>query len=143
MARPLVRARIAAADFVRNRFAVSPEAGTTIDEVMLPEYTANITDTLKRWDIIEVRPDDETYYAELLVKTAERTGATFWLVHFVELAGKAQDAKDDDQFVVGWGGPHQKHRVLRKTDNTVLQSGFSSSAEARAWAETHTKAMTA
>ena len=71
MARSLVRSRIGLADTVRNRWAISPEGGTTIDEVMKPEYTANTASVLKRWDVVEVRPDDETYYAELLVKTAE------------------------------------------------------------------------
>lgn len=141
MARSLVRSRITLADQVRNRWAVSPEGGTSIEEVMRPEYTVNIAAQLKRWDVIEVRPDDETYYAELLVKTAERTGATFWLIQFVELASKAPAAEPNDGFVVGWGGPHQKHRVVRKADNEVLKHGFSSAEDARAWAVEHAKAM--
>lgn len=141
MTRSLVRSRITLADQVRSRWAISPEAGSTIEDIMRPEYTANIAAQLKRWDVVEVRPDDETYYAELLVKTAERTGATFWLIQFCELATKAPAAEPSEPFVIGWGGPHQKHRVIRKADNEVLKHGFSSAEEARAWAVEHAKAL--
>lgn len=141
MTRSLVRSRITLADQVRNHWAISPEGGTTIEEVMRPEYTVNIAAQLKRWDVVEVRPDDETYYAQLLVKTAERSGASFWLIQFVELAPAAVAGAGDESFVVGWGGPHQKHRVIRKADNEVLKHGFSSAADARAWAVEHAKAM--
>mgnify|MGYP001164639257 CR=1 FL=1 len=141
MARSLVRSRLAQADVVRNRWAISPEAGATIDDVMRPEYTANVAGALKQWDVVEVRPDDETYYAELLVKTAERTGATFWLIHFVELAPKVGAAQESDPFAVSWGGPHQKHRVVRKADNEVLKHGFSSAEDARLWAIEHAKTV--
>lgn len=141
MTRSLVRSRITLADQVRNRWAISPEGGTSIEEVMRPEYTVNIAAQLKRWDVIEIRPDDETYYAELLVKTAERTGATFWLIQFVELATKASEPAAGEPFTIGWGGPHQKHRVIRKADNEVLKHGFSSAEDARAWAVEHAKAL--
>lgn len=139
--KPITRNRFQAADQVRNRWAISPEEGSTVDDVMRPEATAHIAAQLKRWDIIEVRPDDESFYAELLVKDAGPNWASFWLIQHVELAPKVDAAEADEPFVVGWGGPHQKHRVTRKADNEVLKSGFPSKAEARAWAIEHTKAM--
>ena len=141
MARSLVRSRISLADTVRNRWAISPEGGTTIDEVMKPEYTANTASVLKRWDVVEVRPDDETYYAELLVKTAERTGATFWLIHFVELATKLASEPEDAPYFVSLGGPHQRYRVQRRADNKVIKAQFPSAAEAQAWAIEHAKTV--
>ena len=41
---------------------------------------------------------------------------------------------------VNWGGPHNKHRVVRKSDKEVIKSGFGTKEEAQLWLADHLKA---
>lgn len=139
---PITPQRFKLADYERNLWVVTPDAGTTLAEVMKPEFWAHCSHAMKPFDKIEVRAEDESYYAELLVRSAGKNWAVTSILAHVDLDQKAVHAPDED-YAVGWGGPHQKHRVVRKRDAAVVFQGGNSADEARAWLNEHLKAMTA
>jgi hypothetical protein len=55
------------AEEVRKVYCVSPESGTTLEDVMKPEYWRAVTNILRPGTIIEVSAEDGTYFADLIV----------------------------------------------------------------------------
>lgn len=137
---PLSPKRHKLADYERNLWVVTPEAGTSLDEVLKPEYWAHCADKMRAFDKVEVRAEDESYYAELLVRSAGKNWAVCSVLAQVDLDQK-QVQVPEDAYTVGWGGPHQKHRVVRKSDNEVVFQGGETADAARAWLKEHLKAV--
>lgn len=132
--------RFKLADYERNLWVATPEAGTTLEDVLKNDYFAHVAGNFKPFDKVEVRAEDESYYAELLVRSAGKNWAVCNVLMHVDLAPKS-DAVPDEDYTVGWGGPHQKHRVVRKKDGEVLFQGGASADEARSWLTNHLKAI--
>ena len=72
---PLAVTRWQLGEFLNNRHSVSPAAGTPFEDLLRPEFWANIV-RMAPGDIIEVRPEDQSYFAELYVLKRERNSAT-------------------------------------------------------------------
>ncbi len=137
---PISPKRFKLADYERNIWVVTPEAGTSLDEVMKPDFWAHCAHQMKPFDEVEVRAEDESYYAKLLVRSAGKNWAVASILAQIDLDKKEVKAPYDE-YTVGWGGPHQKHRVVRKKDGEVVFQGGESADVARAWLKEHLKAM--
>lgn len=117
--------RFKQAEFVRHIFCATPEAGTTIEQLLKPEYWANISEQLKPGYRIEVMPEDGEFFAELVVRSCDRTSATTMPLRVVYLnalpVSVEQPSVDaDPEFYVKFRGPHAKWCVMRKSDNTPV-----------------------
>ena len=93
--RRLQPTRIKQAEYARNEFQITPEIGTSIEDILAPEYWAHAALQLKAHDRIEVRTEDASWYAELYVLKAERLpGSVFTaavrLIRFVDLTDDAE-----------------------------------------------------
>jgi hypothetical protein len=141
MSKHLSAKRCKQADYVRNLFVISPEFGTDLEDVLKPEYFAHVAPDLKPWSKIEVHPDDETYYAELLVRSSGRNWAVVSVLTKVDLAPKAEEVKPADGYQISWGGPHQKYRVIRLADKEVVSKEHTDAVAAQKWLGEHVKAM--
>ena len=76
--------RLHLAEHRRNIFDVVPEHGTPFEELLKDSYWAHVSAKLKPGDHIEVRAEDGSYYAELIVQDAGRLYAKVAkLVHVV------------------------------------------------------------
>lgn len=137
---PISPKRHKLADYERNLWVATPETGTALAEVLKPEFWAHCADKMRPFDKIEVRAEDESFYAELLVRSAGKNWAVCSVLAHVDLDQKQVQVPDED-YVVSWGGPHQKHRVLRKKDNEVVFQGGETADAARGWLREHLKAM--
>jgi hypothetical protein len=141
MSKSLTAVRHKLADYERNVWVANTEAGVSLDEIRKPEFFAHVAAKLKPWDRIEVRPDDETFYAELLVRSAGKNWAVTTLIQFTDLAPKEEQAKPQEGYRTEFGGPHHKWRVLRLSDKEVVSKGHTDQASADAWLVEHMKAM--
>jgi hypothetical protein len=130
---PLQVTRWQFGEFINARHSVSPASGTPFDDILRPEYWANIT-RLSAGDVIEVRPEDASYYAELYVLRRDRTSATVAVIREpVKLEAAYRPLPGELKFKVEFAGPLAKWRVLRMSDNSAIRDSFGSEIEARRW----------
>lgn len=139
----ITKDRFKLAESVRRTHVVTPHHGTTLEEVMKPEYWAHIAAELKAGSHIEVVAEDGSWFAELFVVHAERLWAKMALLRKVDLVATATEVNpaDFEEFYVKWSGPVSKFRVHRKKDKEVLRDNFETADAANAWLADHKKAM--
>lgn len=135
------------AEYERKIYAVTPEHGTTIEQMLDPAYWANVGYKFKPGDRIEVISEDSTWFAELLVIAAARLWAKVSTLRFVELttavAGDATKTSTPpadsafDDYIIKWGTGSTKFRVVRKQDKEVIREGFATKRDAEAWLLDH------
>lgn len=147
--RKLREVEIVAAEYSRLDSIATPERGTTIAEMLVPGYWAQVSgpgeehDGGKRmqpWQRIEVRPADRSWWAELLVVATGPFAAKVELLRHKDFApAKARGSLDVPE------GFEVKHRgrngwcVIRLVDSQPLKEGLESQAAAALWADNHAK----
>lgn len=143
IAKPLSEGRlkivIASAADVGNVHAAVTPIGTPYEDVLEPEFWAQVAYKLRVGDEIIVHTDDMTYYARLLVRDVggpslqrvPNRAIVAELMHqqlgplAKELRNKTHEAK--------FMGPHLKWCVIALSDQQVLKDGFSTAEEAQGW----------
>jgi hypothetical protein len=132
----LLHNRIQGAEFVRNLYCITPEAGTDIQDILMPDFYAHLTKIIKIGDKLEAVPDDMQWYAELLVQDVGPGFAQVSLLRHIEL--ESIDPRDElAGITIEWAGRHKKYRVMRGGEE--LDSKFSTQSKAREWAEQYVK----
>lgn len=136
----LPSSRFKLADYKRNEFRVTPEHGTTLEDIQKPEFWTHVAAQLAQFDTIEVIPEDGSFYAELLVITSGKQFATVKLLRHVELERTvkkdAPEAQMHPDYRIEWGGVAEKHRIVR-SDGEVMAKGLQKKADAEAWLKDH------
>jgi hypothetical protein len=114
------------AAYAFNVWAVTADKATTEDDLINPLFWAHVSRFLKVGDRIEVRSTDLDWYAELMVMGGNTTQTFVRLMRWVHLnsADIKKPTINADDYEIGWAGPSQKFRVLRKADKAVIQTGF-------------------
>lgn len=143
--------RLRAAEFERTIYTATPEHGTVFEDMLKPQYWANVAYKFKPGDRIEITAENGDWFAELMVVAAARLWAKVAVLRYVELAEakltEGQAASDlvgldpVDDYEVKWSGPSVKWRVLRKADNHPLRDGFQTKDEAENWLKDYVKAV--
>ena len=114
----LLQKQIKPSEFIRTVWSAQPEPGTTLNDMLQPEYWAHVSKTLKQGDRIEVTDSGTGWFAELFVRSASANDAKVVVLrsHVFDAPAKADD-----------GHPFEvKHRggagwsVVRKSDKTVV-----------------------
>jgi hypothetical protein len=127
------------AEFRRNIFDVIPEHGTPFEALLKEGYWAHVSAQMKPGDRIEVRAEDGSYFAQLIVQDAGRLYARVAVLMHVKL--DAIEVKEDGlkagEYEVAWKGPQLKWCVLRGKDK--LKDGLTKDA-ALTWMNEHMKA---
>lgn len=130
--------RVKLAEFARNTWVAVAPHGETIENAKSSEWWANVASQFKLWDRIELRAEDGSWFAELVVLAASRLALDARVISYTEFDAPAvADARDAESLPsildVNYGGPVHKYRVIRKADSEVLAHGLSKKA-AIAWA---------
>jgi hypothetical protein len=145
----LTQNRLTQADFARVIFAVTPEYGTKIEDVLKPEYWAHVASKLKPRCRIEVLAEDNSYFAELLVITCGKTFASVTVLRYIDLSGKVpkpETASDKteglDEFntadhYVDYVTGQSRGRVIQRSSKNVVKEGFASKKDAAVWMRAH------
>ena len=126
--------RVTQAEYSRNLWVATAVFGTTIQDVRDEAYFAHVASKLKPYDRIEVRTDDGSWFAELLVTETGRNWARTYLLslHKLTTSDIARTMSIPTLEVV-WKGPHLLFCVIRKSDKEILQDKCTSEAQAYAW----------
>lgn len=138
--RPLTLNRLRNAEHEIRHLVITAENGTTIDDILTPEYWAITSRQLVPGNEITVRTDDEMFYAKLLVRAVSTAWARVHLLSYSDLQPKALQGEPADDFKVEWGGGHHKYRVRRLSDNEVVSKEHPDKQTAEAWLKDHRKA---
>ena len=124
---------------------ITVESGTTREQIVHPDFWGHVAARLRPYAKIEVRCDDGSFYAELLVLAAERTFAMVRVLHWHDLTtadvAKTQAASVAVQrfeehlkaYEVRWRGPHLMWSVIRKHDNAALREKEKTKQAAQTW----------
>lgn len=138
-ARILNPQRMGLAEQLRQDWVVNAEEGTTIAEVLDPQYWAHMAAQMQPYDRVDVRLETGEWMLELLVVTPGRNWAQVHLLHHHELATRSETLPAAVKHKVEWKGPQRKHVVIRLSDDQPIQENFATKAEANAWLANHEK----
>lgn len=166
MATALTPNKLAQAEFQRVIYSVTPELGTTILDVLDPKYWVHVAAQLRPRCRIEVLAEDNSWFAELLVASADKTWASVALLRYVDLSGKPKEVGEGNtegdkvpegaklpegvkldefntalhyvDFVVG---SQSKGRVILREGKVVVKDGFPSKKDAAKWMREHEAAL--
>ncbi len=135
-------ARCKLREYANNDHVVTVEPGTTIEDVLRPQFWAHYAQNFRPYDEVTVRTDDGIWYAKLLILSSGRTWAKAKLLSNVNLTTADVDLTDNaefDGYEIKWRGPHCKFSVIQKSDHSVLQEGFDKKTEAITFLAEHVK----
>lgn len=124
------------ADYKNTVWTLTVPADTELEEVLKPEYLANVAGKLTPYDRINVNVDTCEWYAELLVVSCGRVWAKLVPLVVLDLSTKEDDQLEGEafeKFIVQYRGPHLKFCVVRKEDKEPIKNKCQSKAEANAW----------
>ncbi len=139
MSKNLLQNRIRLAEYARSVWCVTPEPSVSFEEILKPEYWTHVSKQLLPGARIEVLPDDNSWFAELIVRSSNDNSVQVAVLRHVKLdapvpATEAEQAKAADPYEI-------KHRggagwsVIRKSDKAVVYEKGQSRAEAERFLE--------
>lgn len=141
----LAVSRCKQAEYERRVWDVVPEANTPFEALIEPQYWAHVSAKMRPWDHIEVRSEDGSYFAELLVQDAGRLFAKVAVLRKHDL--RAIDVGEADAVSTGHeikhAGPYAKWRVIRLADKSMLKDKFETKGAAQSWLAEHLKGLAA
>lgn len=125
-------ARFQPADFSIHRFAAMVPAGTTMADVLHPEFFANHLDKMRSGMEVTVLSEDYELDALLRVMTVTRSTAKVRVL--AVYAGEKAEQRPADEVTsedikVSHGGPHHKWRFVH---GDYIEHGFASREDAEA-----------
>lgn len=128
------------AEYVRVVWAATAAYGVTREQIEDPSYWAHVAAKLKPKARIEVTAEDDSFYAEYLVTSCDKTWAKVACLKFIDLTNtevtKEQVEGITANYSVEFRGP-KKWSVLRKSDRSVLQEGLHSREDGNKWLSVH------
>jgi len=126
------------AEHKRRDFVVDVDHGTTLEDVLKPEFWTHVVayHGVQLFDTIMVRAKDGSFMAELYVTGVGIHRLVVKVLQKYEFAvAKKAETSPDGENIVEWGGPAHKWRIKRKSDNAIIEKGFTSEPEAVDWLE--------
>lgn len=136
------------AEFARLTIVHNPERGTAIQELLHPEYWANVARDLRVNQAIAVISPDGEWEVELRVLAVGPFTAKVAIWHMQEW-GKAKPQQDTGPAIQIPDGYDVRYRgragwsVVRQSDGNILKDGLSSKGEAAGWLDVHLKTFAA
>lgn len=137
---PVAPNRHALGEHARLVHVLTVESSEHPEDFQTPEFYAHVARNMRPFDHIELRTDDGTYWAELLVVTADLNWAKVHLLREERLQTEEQHPINSD-FAVEWKGPHRKWCVIRKTDKSAISENHLDRGAADAWLTQHSRTV--
>lgn len=126
-------------EFHNNCFSAIAAPGTKPEILRNPTFWAHIADQLKQFDRIEVKCEDATWWADVIVLSVSKGAAKVEILNQVVFGQKVElktasmdPANYKAEFLTG-----DKWRVLRTLDNEVMVKGLDTEQLAQDWIETN------
>lgn len=127
------------AEHLRNIWCVQSERHVTVEQFLDETYWAHVAQMLRAGDRIEIMPEDNSFFAELMVLATGRLHAQVEMMRYVEFDQPSPQASDDSEYTIDWAGSISKYRVLRNDD--VLSKGYETKKAAHRWLDGHIEAL--
>lgn len=125
----------------RQDFVVTAEIGTTIEQVMKPEFWANTAGKFNLFDHVEVRCEDGSWVADFLVLGAGRNWARLHLKAEYKLSTSEAALTVTPKHTVKFRGPHLKWSVIRVSDGQPVMDKLENEAAASRWMIEHERSQ--
>jgi hypothetical protein len=139
--------RLMLSEHAHQTWVASPETGTPPEALLDPKcwahYSVNPNMQMKPGDLILVKPEDGTFFQELLVREVFRGGIKVLQLRLVNLDKVESQSESDGEHEIKWSGPRLKWRVIRLADKRELVSGLENRDAAASWLKEHKKALAA
>lgn len=134
--------RFQQADFIIGRYAAKVPAGTTLEDVLHPQYFENHLDRMRSLMEITVVSDDASLDVRLRVLTVTKTTAKLRVLDVYSGNADAEPAKiEQDAVTTAWAGPNHKWRVMH--GKNIIETGFTTEEEAKAAAARYVASINA
>jgi hypothetical protein len=117
--------------------------GTTVEQLFEPQFWANVARHLRPSSTIEVHWDDASQFAELYVLDAGRNWASVDVLRHKKELKRPELKHLADEYDVGFNGPVERFRIVRRSDRAVIKSGFATEGEARQFLAEYKRKMAA
>jgi len=88
---------------------------------------------IERDSIIEVRTEDQRFFAELYVVDSNRQGISVVELRYFDLQGDVPVLEADVGYSPKWKGPQLRWCVIRDSDAAMMQKQLKSKAQAISW----------
>jgi hypothetical protein len=138
-------ARFKGAEYERTAYVCTVENHVTREDLTEPSYWSHVAPKLRPWDKIEVRRDDGTYYAELIVLSSARTWAKVYVSAWHNLTStdisQTEAEGNDLEFDLKYMGPHRRFAIIRKSDGAVIKDSIQTRDEAEFYRKEHIKTI--
>lgn len=125
--------RVGLAESKRQDWVVDVPIAHTLQHCLDPSYWAHVAAQMEPLDHIELRAEDGSWIAYLVVRFCERSYARVVLDREVKLDGELAAPAESVKHRVEWKGTQLKHCVIRNSDDKILQQGIRSKPEADRW----------
>lgn len=135
--------RMRLAEFDRQEWIVNAESSHTIDDVLKPEYWSHMAQQMNAYDHIEVRAEDGTWMAELIVVQPDRSWVKVVLKAKYEFRTRDDLPDAEPLHKVEFKGPQHRFTVIRLSDSQMVRDGFKTKEEAESWMREHERVITA
>lgn len=133
--------RMALAEQWRQDWVVNAEQGTTVQDVLDPQYWSHMAARMQPYDRVEVRLETGEWVMEVLVLSVGRNYAQVFLMVKYDLQGVGEDTPVAIKHKVEWKGPQHKWVVTRLADSQAIQSGLESKEAANTWVQNHERVI--
>jgi len=127
--------RINLQDSVRNYWVATVEPHITREDLLKPDFWANIAVAFKQFDRIEVRQDDGKFFAEYLILNSDKNSAYLKELTWLDLDDKPKGSKAE--FKYKYRGPYAKHSIIRTKDDSVMVEKLETKIDAEKWLADH------
>lgn len=129
-------------DFTFPMVSYTPVAGTPLKHLLRPEYWASLK-KLHAGCRVWIYPEDESYWAELLVRKVGQGYAKMQLLRSGDLDQPTVDPAVTDGYDIEFRGPIVKHRIVRKKDGHVVKQNLDTFEEAMAYLRDYKRMLSA
>jgi len=126
--------RFKPAEFLRTIWYAKPESGTTVKDMLKPDYWTHVSFSLKQGDRIEAIAEDGSWFAEFYVKYANKVETHVALMRDVTL-GKPAAKKEtaEPEHLIKYVNQNAKWRITRTKDKVMLVEKLESKEVAQEW----------
>jgi len=132
---PVDRARMRECEFQRTVYTATAFENTDPKDLLDPEYWTHVAEQFKPFDKVEVRADDGSWYAELLVLETSRRWTRMHMLskHNLTTGDVSLSQSKLQEYAVEFKGPHKKHCVIRLSDQEIIHEGEETKGGAHTW----------
>lgn len=112
--------RFKLAEYERNDWILNVPHGTELEDCLPTDFWAHIAAKLRPYDHIEIRAEDGSWLAYVLVLGCDRNWAKVHVLEKYELTDVKLAFSNEAKVIPKWTGPQTKWRAQRVSDGAIL-----------------------